>query len=37
MPEVTLVIKVFSHPSTGAPRPFALAISTIDGTASMFL
>ena len=37
VPEVALVIKVFSHPSTGAPRPFVLAISTVDGTASMFL
>ena len=32
--EVGLII---SHPSTGAPRPFTLTVSTFDGSASMFL
>ena len=31
---VDLTIRVFSHPG-GSPRPFSLAISTEDGTASM--
>ena len=34
---VTLNIRVFSHPMTGAPRPFTLVVNTEDGTASMFL
>ena len=34
---VTLTIRVFSHLTTGAPRPFTLAVNTADGTASMFL
>ena len=33
---ITLTIRVSSHPSTGAPRPFSLAVSTRDGTASTF-
>ena len=32
---IVLTIRVFSHPSTGAPRPFSLAVRTTDGTASM--
>ena len=33
---ITITITVFSHLSTGAPRPFTLAFNTEDGTASMF-
>ena len=32
---VELSISVFSHPVTGAPRPFTLSVSTQDGTAGM--
>ena len=32
---VTFTIRVSSHPFTGAPRPFSLAVRTMDGTASM--
>ena len=32
---VELNIFVFSHPATGAPRPFTLSISTQDGIAGM--
>ena len=32
---VTLNIRVFSHPTTGAPRPFTLVFKTEDCTASM--
>ena len=34
---VTLKIMVFSHPTSGAPRPFNLTINTEDGTACMML
>ena len=37
MGEVKLVIKVFSPPSSGAPRPFTLSVNTTDGTACMVL
>ena len=33
---VELNIFVFSHPVTGAPRPFTLSVSTIDGTAGNY-
>ena len=32
--QLNLTIRVFSHPMTGAPRPFTLAVKTEDGTAS---
>ena len=34
---IVLIIRVSSHPSTGAPRPFNLAVGTTDGTASGFV
>ena len=34
--KITLTVTVFSHLSTGAPRPFTLSYITEDGTASMF-
>ena len=34
---VTLKIMVFSHPTSGAPRPFNITINTEDGTACMML
>ena len=33
--QLNLTIRVFSHPMTGAPRPFTLVVDTEDGTASM--
>ena len=33
---LNLTIKVFSHPISGAPRPFTLSFDLEDGTASMF-
>ena len=33
---LNLTIKVFSHPTSGAPRPFTLSFDLEDGTASMF-
>ena len=33
---VSLTMKVISHPITGAPIPFALIVKTRDGNASMF-
>ena len=32
---VELNISVFSHPVTGAPRPFTLSVTTQDGTAGI--
>ena len=32
---LNLTIKVFSHPISGAPRPFTLSFDLEDGTASM--
>ena len=32
---VTLTIRLFSHPSNGAPRPFNVTVSTKDGNACM--
>ena len=34
---VELNIFVFSHPVTGAPRPFTLSVNTQDGTAGMLI
>ena len=33
---VTLTIKVFSHPTTGAPRPFNVKVNTKNGSACTF-
>ena len=33
--QLNLTIRVYSHPMTGAPRPFSLVVNTKDGTASM--
>ena len=35
--QLNLTIRVFSHPMTGAPRPFSLVVNTEDGTASVLL
>ena len=32
---ISLTIRLSSHLSAGAPRPFNLSVSTVDGTASM--